>query len=72
MENVVVSIDSLGRVLLPKKIRQLFTARKFAVEVKNEQITLKPLRSWDDLIGIAPNAKIETLMKLREEDAEYG
>lgn len=70
MENIVVSFDNVGRLLLPKKVRQMFSARKFAVQIADDQITLKPIRSWDDLVGIAPNARIETLMKMREEEAK--
>ncbi len=69
---VVVTIDVLGRLLLPKHIRDLFKTKRFVVNVEKDEIILKPVKTWDELFGSFPGLNTKLLKKMREEDAEYG
>lgn len=71
MADVVVCIDDVGRLLIPKNIRSIFKSKKFALEVEKGEIKLKPLKSWDELFGCMPKLSIKDLKKMREEEAGY-
>ncbi len=70
MADVVVSLDMFGRILIPMEIRKKLTSKRFAMQVENEEITLKPLKSWDELFGIMHGISTKDLKKMRREDAE--
>ncbi len=41
------------------------------VNAKENEIVLKPVKTWDDLFGSVPGLDIKQLLKLREEEASY-
>ncbi len=68
----VVSIDEFGRLLVPKAIRRLFSARKFALQFEEDEIKLTPLKTWDEFFGSSPELNVRRLEKLRREEEESG
>ena len=65
----IVTVDGVGRVVIPKWARALFKTQKFALQVESEEIRLKPVKTWDDLFGLIPELSLEGLKKMRREDA---
>jgi len=71
----VIAVDATGRMVLPKKIRDHFKAKRFEVQVKEGHIELIPLKPLDALFGILPEIEMEELYRehdheVAEEDAE--
>lgn len=71
MDIGMVSMDSVGRVLIPKKARNAFKSRRFLVQVEEDEIRLKPVKSWDDLFGSLKGLDRRKLERMRREDAEH-
>ena len=72
MTSVVVNVDKAGRLLIPKTVRDKFSTERFLLETEKDEITLKPLKSWDELFGSMPELRQDQLKKLRKEEAEHG
>lgn len=72
MSVLVVEVDKSGRLLIPKSVRDKFSTHRFLLETQKDEITLKPLKTWDELFGSIPELKTDRLKKLRKEDAEHG
>ncbi|HLD75961.1 MAG TPA: AbrB/MazE/SpoVT family DNA-binding domain-containing protein [Candidatus Norongarragalinales archaeon] len=72
MTNVVVDVDKAGRLLIPKTVRDKFSTQRFLLETEKDEITLKPLKSWEELFVNMPELRQDQLKKLRKEEAEHG
>ncbi|OPX61776.1 MULTISPECIES: AbrB/MazE/SpoVT family DNA-binding domain-containing protein [unclassified Methanoregula] len=71
----VVSIDSTGRMVLPKKIRDHYGATRFMVRETEGHIELIPVPPLSSLLGILPGLDLEALYRdhdreVDEEDAD--
>ncbi|MDP2796333.1 MAG: AbrB/MazE/SpoVT family DNA-binding domain-containing protein [Methanoregula sp.] len=71
----VITVDSTGRMVLPKKIRNLFDANRFEVRATENHIELIPIKSLDTLFGILPEIDMEKIYRehdreVEEDDAE--
>ncbi|MEK6924253.1 MAG: AbrB/MazE/SpoVT family DNA-binding domain-containing protein [Candidatus Micrarchaeota archaeon] len=65
----VVTIDALGRLLIPKQVRESFNTRQFYLHAEREELRLTPVKSWDELFGSLPSLSARDLKKMRTEDA---
>ncbi|MFH0712956.1 MAG: hypothetical protein V1722_05975 [Candidatus Micrarchaeota archaeon] len=65
---MVVTMDSFGRILLPKAVRKEVSATRFLVDVKNEQVILKPIPRFEDCIGRYKGIDMAAFRKQHEED----
>ena len=66
----VVSVDSTGRMVLPKKIRDHYDATRFRVRETEGHIELIPVPPLSSLLGILPQIDLEALY--RDHDREVG
>ena len=71
----VIVVDATGRMVLPKKIRDHFNAKRFEVRAKEGYIELIPVKPLDVLFGILPEIDMEKIyrehdLEVEEEDAE--
>ena len=71
----VVSVDSTGRMVLPKKIREHYDATRFRVRETEGHIELIPIPPLSSLLGILPDIDLEALYRdhdreVEEEDAD--
>ncbi len=62
----IVSFDAFGRLLIPSFVRKLFATRRFALEVKDEEIVLRPVKTWKELFGSLPGPGLNAFKKLHE------
>ncbi|MCD5409927.1 MAG: AbrB/MazE/SpoVT family DNA-binding domain-containing protein [Methanocellales archaeon] len=58
-ERNVVVVDTHGRIVIPKRVRKVFKTNKFEIEVRNEKIELKPIKSLDELFGSLPELDLK-------------
>jgi AbrB family looped-hinge helix DNA binding protein len=71
----LVTVDRSGRLVLPKKIRNLFDANRFEVKVMENHIELVPVKPIRSLLGILPDLNLEAIYRdhdreVAEEDEE--
>ena len=69
----LVTIDHSGRLVLPKKIRNLFDANRFEVKATENHIELIPIKPLHTLFGILPEIDMEKIywehdLEVEEED----
>jgi AbrB family looped-hinge helix DNA binding protein len=70
-----ITIDSTGRMVLPKKIRERFESNRFEVREVKGHIELIPVKPLTSLFGILPDIDLKKLYRehdqeVEEEDAE--
>ena len=59
-----VNVDSSGRMVLPKKIREVVQASCFDVRLETkERIVFVPVKSTDEMFGSMPELDIEGFRK---------
>lgn len=56
---VFVRVDKMGRILLPKKVRDEINADSFDLEVEKEKIILNRIKSIKEMRGSMPLLKVE-------------
>lgn len=66
--SAVVSIDSFGRIALPKFLRELLKTNKFLAVVEDSNVRLEPILSWDEALGCAKKINLKKFEKQHEED----
>lgn len=66
----IVTIDTTGRMVLPKKIREHYGADRFTVREVNGHIELIPVKPLGSLLGILPDLDMEEVY--RDHDRETG
>lgn len=66
----VVSVDSTGRMVLPKKIRDHYDSTRFRVRETEGHIELIPVPPLSSLLGILPQIDLEALY--HDHDREVG
>lgn len=71
----VITVDTTGRMVLPKKIRDHYTVNRFEVRETKGHIELIPVKPLSSLLGIFPDLDIEAIYRdhdreVAEEDAE--
>ncbi|MGA2912998.1 MAG: hypothetical protein ABSE07_05735 [Methanoregula sp.] len=71
----LVIIDHSGRLVLPKKIRNLFDSNRFEVRATENHIELIPIKPLHTLFGILPEINMEKIyrehdVEVEEEDAD--
>ena len=54
-----VRVDKQGRVILPKKIREEFDTRQFAVEKEEERLVFIPVKSLRQAAGMLPGINMQ-------------
>ncbi|MEK6954984.1 MAG: AbrB family transcriptional regulator [Candidatus Micrarchaeota archaeon] len=64
----IVAFDDLGRLLIPKKVREMFNARKFKLESSVDEIVLRPIKTIDDLFGTLPKLSTKGLKEDHEDE----
>ena len=66
----VVSVDSTGRMVLPKKIREHYDATRFRVREMEGHIELIPVPPLSSLLGILPGINLEALYRDHDREVE--
>ena len=71
----VITMDSTGRMVLPKKIRDRFESNRFRVRETEGHIELIPVKPLSSLLGILPDLDLEAIYRdhdreVEEEDAD--
>jgi len=66
----VIVVDATGRMVLPKKIRDHFNAKRFEVLEKEGHIELIPIKPLDTLFGILPKTNIGKLYQEHDRECE--
>ncbi|MDD1699445.1 MAG: hypothetical protein LUQ04_01490 [Methanoregula sp.] len=66
----LISIDRSGRLVLPKKIRNLFDANRFEVRVTEDHIELIPIKPLHTLLGSLPDIDIDKIYREHDQDVE--
>lgn len=71
----VISVDAVGRMVLPKKIRNHYPSNRFEVREVRGHIELVPVKPLRSLLGILPDLDIEEIYcdhdrEVAREDAE--
>lgn len=71
----VITVDTTGRMVLPKKIRDRFESNRFRVRETEGHIELIPVKPLSSLFGIFPDLDIEAIYRdhdreVEEEDAD--
>ena len=71
----VVTIDTTGRMVIPKKIREHYGANRFVVRETQGHIELIPVKPIRSLLGILPDLDLEAIYRdhdreVAEEDEE--
>jgi AbrB family looped-hinge helix DNA binding protein len=71
----VVTIDTTGRMVLPKKIREHYGADRFVVRETQGHIELIPVKPISSLLGILPDLDLKAIYRdhdreVAEEDEE--
>lgn len=66
----VVSVDSTGRLVLPKKIRDHYDATRFRVRETEGHIELIPVPPLSSLLGILPEINLEALYRDHDREVE--
>jgi len=64
---VDLEMDSFGRILFPKALRDMFTSRKFIASVEKKNIVLRPVQTLREAVGSCPNIDMEKFLKERHE-----
>jgi bifunctional DNA-binding transcriptional regulator/antitoxin component of YhaV-PrlF toxin-antitoxin module len=64
----IITMDSSGRIVVPKKIRQKFPTNRFLVNSDGEKIELKPMKSLDALFGAVPELDLKKIRKEHERE----
>jgi len=67
-EKNVVVVDEYGRIVIPKRVRKIFRTSKFEIDVKEEKIELKPIKSLDELFGSLPELDLKWIKREHEEE----
>ncbi len=67
----IVVFDNLGRLLIPKKVRDAFNAKKFRLITKDEEMVLRPLKTLDDLFGALPKLSTKGIKEAHEDDEHF-
>lgn len=70
-ERNVVIVDMHGRIVIPKRVRNIFKTNKFEIEVRNEKIELKPIKSLDELFGSLPELDLKLIRREHEEEVRH-
>ncbi len=65
---LVLKIDKFGRITLPKDVRQKLNSSQVSVEWKKEELCLRRVPTWDELIGIYPDLDMAAFMRDRHEE----
>lgn len=68
--STVVSMDSVGRIVLPKFLRKLLKTNKFVVVFEDNEVRLKPILSWDEAFGSMKNLDLKKFRVQHEADLE--
>ena len=71
----VISVDATGRMVLPKKIRDHYSATRFEVKEAEGHIELIPVKPLRSLLGILPDLDVKAIYRdhdreVAEEDAD--
>lgn len=69
-EKEIITIDQSGRLVLPKKIRNIFDTDRFEVRTTESVIELIPVKSLRSLLGALPDLDINKIYKEHEEEVE--
>ncbi len=69
MENVFVTVDKFGRILLPKKVREEIGAETFAVKVMPNELRLKTVHSLREMRGSMKNLDLKEFKHQHAEDS---
>jgi AbrB family looped-hinge helix DNA binding protein len=64
----VIVMDATGRMVLPKKIRDQFNAKRFEVRATEDHVELIPIKPLHTLLGALPDIDLEKIY--REHDQE--
>ncbi len=64
----LLKMDKSGRIVIPGRIRKKFPAGLFTVDVDDERIELRPVRSLPSLFGTVPGIDMKRLYEEHEEE----
>ena len=64
----VITVDAVGRMVLPKKIRDHYPSHRFEVREAKGHIELVPVKPLRSLLGILPDLDIEEVYRDHERD----
>ena len=71
----IITVDQNGRLVLPKKIRNIFDTDRFEVKTTDDSIELIPIKPLHTLFGILPEIDMEKIyqehnLEVEMEDAD--
>jgi bifunctional DNA-binding transcriptional regulator/antitoxin component of YhaV-PrlF toxin-antitoxin module len=64
----VITVDAVGRMVLPKKIRDHYPANRFEVREAGGHIELVPVKPLRSLLGILPDLDVEEVYRDHDRD----
>lgn len=65
----VVTIDTTGRMVLPKKIREHYGADRFVVRETEGHIELVPVKPISSLLGVLPDLDMDSVYRDHDREA---
>lgn len=66
----VITVDTNGRMVLPKKIRDHYNANRFEVRETKGHIELIPVKPLSSLLGIFPDLDMEAIYRDHDREVE--
>jgi len=67
-----VKMDNIGRILIPKSIRQKLDSNEFEVHYVNDKLELIPVRHPVELFGTLKKTNRKKLDSIHGEDHEFA
>ena len=68
MNEVIVTMDKFGRIMIPAFLRKHFSSNKFALREENKEIRLTPIMTWDEALGSIKGIDMKKFEKQHRED----
>ena len=65
---LVLKIDKFGRITLPKEVRHKLNSGEVSVERRKDELCLRRVPTWHELIRIYPKLNMDAFMRERHEE----